>query len=47
MEQESETPLLYDTLRRVGYGLRLAVHFLFILVAFGTVAGLFVALLIK
>lgn len=30
MEQESETPLLYTTVKRVGYKLALAAHITFI-----------------
>lgn len=35
MEQEPERELLSDTVKRIGYKLRLASHFLFIVLAFG------------
>ena len=48
MEQESETPLLYNTVRRVGYKLVLAAHVAFISIAlFGTIILLIVLLLEK
>lgn len=37
MEQEPERELLSDTLKRIGYRLRLAGHFLFIVLAFSLV----------
>jgi len=46
MEQESETPLLYTTVKRVGYRLALAAHAVFISIALiGTVILLAVLLL--
>lgn len=46
MEQESETPLLYTTVKRVGYKLALAAHAFFITVALiGTVILLVVLLI--
>lgn len=45
MEQEPERELPLDTLRRVGYMLRLAVHLLFIIAAF-SLAGIMLASLL-
>lgn len=46
MEQESETPLLYNTLKRVMYKLALATHVVFITAALiGTVMLLAVLLI--
>lgn len=48
MEQESETPLLYNTIKRVGYKVALAAHVLFIAVALiGTVILLAVLLITR
>lgn len=46
MEQESETSLLYSTLRRVGYKLVLTVHVIFITLAILGAVILLAALLI-
>lgn len=46
MEQEPDSPILYNTLRRVGYKLAIATHAIFILVAAtGTVILLITLLL--
>lgn len=37
MEQESEQELLSNTVKRIGYKLRLAGHFIFIVLAFSLV----------
>jgi len=48
MEQESETPLLYSTVKRVGYKLALMAHAVFITLAIiGTVTLLTVLFLIE
>ena len=45
MEHESETPLLYSTVKRVGYKLALAAHIIFITTALiGTIMLLAVLL---
>lgn len=46
MEQESETPLLYSTLRRAGYKLVLVIHAFFIIIATVGAVILMAALLI-
>lgn len=45
MEQEPERELLSDTLKRIGYKLRLASHFVFIVLAFSLV-GISISILI-
>lgn len=47
MEQESETPLLYTTPKRVGYRLALAAHAIFIALAFIGTAVLLAVLLLS
>lgn len=47
MEQEPERELPLDTLKRVGYQVRLAVHLVFIIAAFLLVGILLASLLFK
>ena len=47
MEQESETPLLYGTLKRVGYKLALVAHVAFIITALSGTVILLAVLLIS
>lgn len=46
MEQESETPLLYDTLRRIGYKLSLVAHAIFMASALIGIAFLLTTLVV-
>jgi hypothetical protein len=46
MEQESETPLLYSTVKRVGYKLTLAAHVVFIALTLAGIVTLLTILLI-
>lgn len=47
MEQESETPLLYNTVKRVGYKLALVAHLAFITLAIAGTAILMAVLLFR
>jgi hypothetical protein len=47
MEQEPERPILYGTVKRVGYKLVLAAHIVFIVTAFIIVTTLLAILLIS
>lgn len=47
MEQEPESPILYDTIKRVGYSLALVTHAIFITIALIGAVILLAALLIS
>lgn len=46
MEQEPQSPPLYPTVKRVSYRVRLAAHFLFMVIAFLGAAVLFTILIL-
>jgi hypothetical protein len=46
MEQEPDSPILYNTLRRVGYNLAIATHAVFIVISIVGAVVLVTALLI-
>lgn len=46
MEQEPDSPILYNTLRRVGYNLAIAAHAVFIVISMVAAIILMTALLI-
>lgn len=47
MEQEPERELLSDTVKRIGYKLRLASHFVFIVLAFSLIVSSILVLILK
>jgi hypothetical protein len=47
MEQEPERELLSDTIKRIGYKLRLASHLVFIVLAFSLIISSTVVLIFK